>query len=201
VGPWSQVHLPRELQQNSTGPRVSRLPPFSHRQAAPTCLRACSTAQQTRTYRVFLAGDLGVRATTAERYWSISTWPLTPSSPFPSILPSAPSPERLRAAREIAAIDNLDARRLPGLVKQSERKEEGLAGCCPRNWCAQRAWSPVIARRRACAGLVHDRPSTNRGESSAPVKSPTSDSQTTQLRIKPQDSAVSASAPWIAVPR
>jgi hypothetical protein len=56
-----------------------------------------------RPLRVFLAGDLGVRATTVGRYWSISTRPQTPSSPFHSILPSAPSPERLRAAREIAA--------------------------------------------------------------------------------------------------
>jgi hypothetical protein len=50
-----------------------------------------------------LAGDLGIRATTVGRSLSISTWPPTPSSPFPSTLPSAPSPENLRAAREIAA--------------------------------------------------------------------------------------------------
>jgi hypothetical protein len=40
-----------------------------------------------RPPRVFLAGDLGVRATTVGRYWSISTRPQTPSSPFHSILP------------------------------------------------------------------------------------------------------------------
>ena len=53
-----------------------------------------------------LAGDLGVRATTAGRYWSISTRPLTPSSPFPSTLPSAPSPESLRAAQDPATARN-----------------------------------------------------------------------------------------------
>jgi hypothetical protein len=85
----------------------------------------------------------------------------------------------------VATVDNLDALRPPGLVNRSKRREEGLAGCYPRNRGARRARSPVIAHRSACAGLVCDRPLTIQGESFAPVKSPSLDSRTIQLRVKP----------------
>jgi hypothetical protein len=84
-------------------PRSLLVGPFDQGLPQQPCRSFCTDRAR---LALTLAGDLGVRATTAGRYWSISTRPLTPSSPFPSTLPSAPSPESLRAAQDPATARN-----------------------------------------------------------------------------------------------
>jgi hypothetical protein len=95
----------------------------------------------------------------------------------------------------------IEGRRRRRAFDDAKILEEGLARCITRNRGALRVGSPAIAHRSACARHVRDRPSASQGESSAPVDSPSFDSLTIQLRVKPWVRLLSASWPWIVISR
>jgi hypothetical protein len=171
------------------GPAVQPSPRVSHFHVGPRCKRRSRPLpQQPWRLRWSCAASpldpqriaVGLaRATIPHGLRSLGGIKLipTPQPTLPCVL--CPIARTAVCSGVLAAVDNLDARRPPSLVKRSERMEEGTAGCYPHNWGVWRAGSPVIPHRSACAGFLHDRSSIVQGKSSAPVKLPSLGSRTT----------------------
>jgi hypothetical protein len=171
------------------GPAVQPSPRVSHFRVGPRCQRRSRPLPQ-QPWRLrwsYAASPLDpqritvglARATIQHGSRSLGGIKLfpTPQPTSPCVL--CPIERTAMCSGVVAAVDNLDARRPPSLMKRSERMEEGTAGCYPHNWGARRAGSPVIPHRSACAGFLRDRSSTVQGKSSTPVKLPSLASRTT----------------------
>jgi hypothetical protein len=171
------------------GPTVQPSPRVSHYRMGPRCQRRSRPLPQ-QPWRLLwscAASPLDpqritvglARATIPHGLQSLGGKKLfpTPQPTLPCVL--CPIERTAVCSGVVAAVDNLNARRPPSLVKRSKRMEEGTTGCYPHNWGAWRASSPVIPHRSACVGFLRDRSSTVQGKSFVPIKLPSLASRTT----------------------